>query len=72
MYQYFIKIVPTIYSSLNGRLLNTNQFSVTEYFKPLQNDGHGLPGMFSILFFVYFFHVKSHNKIITLFALVKE
>jgi len=47
MYQYFVKIVPTIYESLNAAVLNTNQFSVTEHFKPLKGDtSHGLPGVF--------------------------
>jgi len=47
MYQYFIKIVPTNYQSLNGNNLNTNQFSVTEHFKALGGDAsHGLPGVF--------------------------
>eukprot|EP01114_Cavostelium_apophysatum_P014486 TRINITY_DN3775_c0_g1_i2.p1 TRINITY_DN3775_c0_g1~~TRINITY_DN3775_c0_g1_i2.p1 ORF type:complete len:390 (-),score=81.18 TRINITY_DN3775_c0_g1_i2:57-1226(-) len=47
MYQYFVKIVPTVYESLNSAILNTNQFSVTEHFKPLSGDGsHGLPGVF--------------------------
>lgn len=46
MYQYFIKIVPTIYENLGGQVLNTNQFSVTEHYKPLQEGGHGLPGVF--------------------------
>jgi len=47
MYQYFVKVVPTVYESLGGNVLNTNQFSVTEYFKPLKGEqGHGLPGVF--------------------------
>jgi len=47
MYQYFVKIVPTIYQSLGSSQLNTNQFSVTEHFKPLRPDSqHGLPGVF--------------------------
>jgi len=47
MYQYFIKIVPTIYEPLSGNALNTNQFSVTEHFKPLGGESsHGLPGVF--------------------------
>lgn len=48
MYQYFVKIVPTIYEGLGGRLINTNQFSVTEHFKgvPQDGSGHGLPGLF--------------------------
>jgi len=47
MYQYFVKIVPTMYESLNGQVLNTNQFSVTEHFKSLKGENtHGLPGLF--------------------------
>lgn len=47
MYQYFVKVVPTIYESLSASVLNTNQFSVTEHFKPLKGDSaHGLPGVF--------------------------
>jgi len=47
MYQYFVKIVPTIYESLSGEVLSTNQFAVTEHFKPLRGDQtHGLPGVF--------------------------
>jgi len=47
MYQYFVKIVPTIYEHLSEEPLNTNQFSVTEHFKALKGDGgHGLPGVF--------------------------
>eukprot|EP01116_Phalansterium_solitarium_P016778 TRINITY_DN3971_c0_g1_i2.p3 TRINITY_DN3971_c0_g1~~TRINITY_DN3971_c0_g1_i2.p3 ORF type:complete len:110 (+),score=12.35 TRINITY_DN3971_c0_g1_i2:1087-1416(+) len=48
MYQYFIKVVPTMYEALDGKVLNTNQFSVTEHYKGLKNDnsGHGLPGLF--------------------------
>jgi len=47
MYQYFVKIVPTIYENLDGRVLNTNQFSVTEHYKPMSGDAtQGLPGLF--------------------------
>jgi len=47
MYQYFVKVVPTTYESLNGNVLNTNQYSVTEHFKPLKGENaHGLPGVF--------------------------
>eukprot|EP01120_Amphizonella_sp_Union-15-10_P011390 TRINITY_DN480_c0_g1_i1.p1 TRINITY_DN480_c0_g1~~TRINITY_DN480_c0_g1_i1.p1 ORF type:complete len:386 (-),score=71.43 TRINITY_DN480_c0_g1_i1:13-1170(-) len=49
MYQYFIKIVPTIYRSMSSSVISTNQFSVTEYVKKLdQDDGHGLPGVFMV------------------------
>jgi len=56
MYQYFVKIVPTTYESLSGTVINTNQFSVTEHFKAVDEQsagagGHGhshsgLPGVF--------------------------
>lgn len=47
MYQYFIKVVPTIYENLDGEIINTNQFSVTEHFKllPKEQPTHGLPGI---------------------------
>eukprot|EP01113_Clastostelium_recurvatum_P011202 TRINITY_DN1565_c0_g1_i4.p1 TRINITY_DN1565_c0_g1~~TRINITY_DN1565_c0_g1_i4.p1 ORF type:complete len:395 (+),score=132.82 TRINITY_DN1565_c0_g1_i4:137-1321(+) len=57
MFQYFIKVVPTIYESIAGELISTNQFSVTEHYRALpksdhgggQGHGphsHGLPGLF--------------------------
>jgi len=47
MYQYFVKVVPTIYESIGGSLINTNQFSVTEYTRSIEKDtGQGLPGIF--------------------------
>lgn len=47
MHQYFIKIVPTVYESVDGSILNTNQFSVTEHYKSLAHENaHGLPGVF--------------------------
>jgi hypothetical protein len=50
MFQYFIKVVPTIYQALDGTYINTNQFSVTEHYRILANkgesSGHGLPGVF--------------------------
>jgi len=50
MFQYFIKVVPTTYQSLDGGSINTNQFSVTEHYRLLsakgETSGHGLPGVF--------------------------
>jgi len=62
MYQYFVKVVPTIYENLDGVKVFTNQFSVTENFRPIetlidektpQQPAHGssdheggLPGVF--------------------------
>ncbi|XP_021899907.1 endoplasmic reticulum-Golgi intermediate compartment protein 3-like [Carica papaya] len=33
MYQYFIKVVPTIYTDIRGRTVHSNQYSVTEHFR---------------------------------------
>jgi endoplasmic reticulum-Golgi intermediate compartment protein 3 len=48
MYQYFLKIVPTMYSSINGRIIHTNQFSVTTHQKSaLAISGESaMPGVF--------------------------
>ncbi len=47
MYQYFIKVVPTLYKDIRGKLLRTAQFSVTEFPKPVDIlSGRTLPGVF--------------------------
>jgi hypothetical protein len=46
MYSYYLKVVPTIYESLDGNIIKTNQFSVTEHQKNMGGDSHGLPGVF--------------------------
>ncbi|KAG2483070.1 hypothetical protein HYH03_018053 [Edaphochlamys debaryana] len=47
MFQYFLKVVPTSYTSLSNRTLATNQFSVTENFREAQGAaGKTLPGVF--------------------------
>ena len=47
MFQYFIKVVPTIYRKLGDDELKTNQFSVTEHFKAINKQaGQSLPGVF--------------------------
>ncbi|KAH6789972.1 Endoplasmic reticulum vesicle transporter protein [Perilla frutescens var. frutescens] len=33
VYQYFMKVVPTIYTNIRGHEIQSNQFSVTEHFK---------------------------------------
>jgi len=50
---YYAKVVPTAYDYINGEALKTNQFSVTEHYRPLRTnaggmggDGGGLPGVF--------------------------
>lgn len=48
MYQYFVKIVPTIYRPLSGDLVKSNQFSVTKHQRktnPAAGET-GLPGVF--------------------------
>ncbi|KAL3538628.1 hypothetical protein ACH5RR_001994 [Cinchona calisaya] len=47
MHQYFIKVVPTIYTNIRGHTIESNQFSVTEHFKSSQV-GHSrtIPGVF--------------------------
>ncbi|KAJ3123426.1 hypothetical protein HK098_001919 [Nowakowskiella sp. JEL0407] len=50
MYQYFLKVVGTKYTSLNGTTFHTNQFSATEHERDLNpKQGlqmSGLPGVF--------------------------
>ncbi|KAK6241376.1 hypothetical protein SCA6_006765 [Theobroma cacao] len=49
MYQYFIKVVPTIYTDIRGRTVHSNQYSVTQHFKNLEviyPNSH--PGVFFI------------------------
>mmetsp|Transcript_572 Transcript_572/g.1938 ORF Transcript_572/g.1938 Transcript_572/m.1938 type:complete len:390 (+) Transcript_572:248-1417(+) len=50
MHQYFIKVVPTTYKKLNGQVITSNQYSVTEYFRPGEagKTSHILPGIFFI------------------------
>ncbi|KAJ0985949.1 hypothetical protein J5N97_004305 [Dioscorea zingiberensis] len=47
MYQYFLKVVPTVYTDINGHEIQSNQFSMTEHFR---TDAVGrlqaLPGVF--------------------------
>lgn len=47
MYQYFIKVVPTVYTDMKGHKILTNQFSVTEHFKASEfGQIASLPGVF--------------------------
>ncbi|KAM7478958.1 hypothetical protein LguiA_027171 [Lonicera macranthoides] len=46
-YQYFIKVVPTIYTDISGHTIQSNQFSATEHFKSSQmGRSQSLPGVF--------------------------
>ncbi|KAF5789912.1 putative endoplasmic reticulum vesicle transporter [Helianthus annuus] len=46
MYQYFIKVVPTVYTPLRGSVIRSNQFSVTEHYKGPEVRKNSLPGVF--------------------------
>ncbi|KAG0480371.1 hypothetical protein HPP92_011229 [Vanilla planifolia] len=47
MYQYFIKVVPSIYNDINGQAIQSNQFSVTEHFRAGEVGRiQALPGVF--------------------------
>jgi hypothetical protein len=45
-YKYFLKVVPTTYSSLKEPEIPTNQFSVTEYYMPATARGSQLPAVY--------------------------
>jgi len=48
-YQYFVKVVPTVYQDTRKDTINTNQYSVTEYEKTVVNEkAQGLPGVFFV------------------------
>jgi hypothetical protein len=47
MYQYFIKVVPTVYTDIRGHTIQSNQFSVTEHVKSSEaGQLQSLPGVF--------------------------
>ena len=47
MYQYYVKIVPTKYTHLNKKVIESNQYSVTEHLRHLApGSGRGLPGLY--------------------------
>ncbi|CAM6024860.1 unnamed protein product [Sphagnum balticum] len=48
MYQYFIKVVPTLYTDIRGHKIATNQFSVTEHFIKGGSGSRYVPGLFFI------------------------
>ena len=67
MYQYFIKVVPTLYRRLNNETMGTNQFAVTKHQRAVRatSGEHGLPGYYYsscdkqvLLSLVYNFTVK--------------
>ncbi|KAK2663511.1 hypothetical protein Ddye_002085 [Dipteronia dyeriana] len=50
MYQYFIKVVPTVYTSVRGYNIQSNQYSVTEHFRSSE---FGRPESHPGVFFFY-------------------
>lgn len=47
MYQYFLKVVPTVFTDKNGHAIHSNQFSVTEHVKGAELGRlQALPGVF--------------------------
>jgi Endoplasmic reticulum vesicle transporter len=35
VYQYFLKVVPTTYMTLAGKKMESNQYSVTDHYRPM-------------------------------------
>lgn len=54
VYQYYVKLVPTLYQPLGGEPLETNQFSVATQFRPAVIQGIRQPVLPGV-FFVYDF-----------------
>ncbi|XP_075492349.1 uncharacterized protein LOC142530403 [Primulina tabacum] len=47
VYQYFIKVVPSIHTNIRGHTIQSNQFSVTEHFKNTEMElTRSVPGVF--------------------------
>ncbi len=64
IFQYFVKVVPTIYEFTDGKQIVTNQYSVTEHFRP-RNEMH--PAVVPGVFFMYdlspiMMHIKENSK----------
>ncbi|KAG6406784.1 hypothetical protein SASPL_134395 [Salvia splendens] len=57
VYQYYIKVVPTIYTDIRGHTTQSNQFSVTEHFKNTDLDHYKSPPG------VFFFYDLSPIKV---------
>lgn len=57
MYQYFIKVVPTVYTDVSEHTIQSNQFSVTEHFKGAD------VGRFQFIPGVFFFYDLSPIKV---------
>lgn len=47
MFQYYLQVVPTVYRFLNGTVIETFQYSVTEHTRHVDpGSSRGLPGVF--------------------------
>ncbi|KAI3996392.1 hypothetical protein MKX01_026860 [Papaver californicum] len=47
MFQYFVKVVPTIYTDINNHTIQCNQFSVTKHFRhAIVGQPRSVPGVF--------------------------
>ncbi|KAL7176019.1 hypothetical protein ACSBR2_029571 [Camellia fascicularis] len=57
MYQYFLKVVPTVYTDVRGHTIQSNQFSVTEHFRSAE------VGLLQSLPGVFFFYDLSPIKV---------
>ncbi|KAI3762194.1 hypothetical protein L1987_52618 [Smallanthus sonchifolius] len=57
MYEYFLKVVPSVYTDVKGRDIQSNQFSVTEHFKVAE------VGRLPTLPGVFFFYELSPIKV---------
>jgi hypothetical protein len=64
LYQYFVKVVPTIYEYSDGRQIVSNQYSVTQHMRPKnEQHPHVVPGVF----FMYdlspiMVHIKEESR----------
>ncbi|XP_022941102.1 endoplasmic reticulum-Golgi intermediate compartment protein 3-like [Cucurbita moschata] len=49
MFQYFIKVVPTVYKDVKGKAIKSNQFSVTQHLRGI--DGESFQDLHGVFFF---------------------
>ncbi|XP_028799239.1 endoplasmic reticulum-Golgi intermediate compartment protein 3 [Neltuma alba] len=45
-FKYYVKVVPTEYRYISKEVLPTNQFSVTEYFSPMNDQDRTWPAVY--------------------------
>jgi len=53
LFQYFIKVVPTLFDHYGGNKISTNQYSVTEFFKLRNPQDQGQQGVIPGVFFIF-------------------